>query len=367
MLSIPWKNMRAEKARFAFSVLGIAVAALLLAFMIALYRGWNDKIASYVADVPADIWVSQPGNQSFFSASIIADTQLAEVGKIEGVTEVSSLLGRSLKVTHGSDEFDSYILGFDADGIGGPIHIKKGSGTPGDGEIVMDDVLARTQGIGIGDEVVANERRLRVVGISTGGNVVINQLSFVSKAEAQKLVGITGVSNFGLVQVERGKTQDVLARINDGSIAGVNGFDSKTFAHNSRKVLQKSVLPILTVVVLLVFIVGAVIVGLTMYTATLEKEREYGVMKALGTPNKFLFYAVLAQSLICGLVGFVVGEALVVAATRFAERLVPQFVTLVRWQDALIVLAAVVIMSLLAAYLPVQRVMRVDPLRVFKA
>jgi ABC-type lipoprotein release transport system permease subunit len=57
----------------------------------------------------------------------------------------------------------------------------------------------------------------------------------------------------------------------------------------------------------------------------------------------------------------------VVAASFFAERLVPQFVTLLRWQDALIVLGAILAMCLLASYLPVQRVLRVDPLRVFKA
>ncbi len=365
MLLIAWKNMRAEKARFAFSVAGVAVAALLLAFMLALYTGWNTRIASYVQEVPADLWVVQDGNENFFSASLLPDSKLDAVRTMPGVVGVNSLLGRTLKLSHNGKTYDSYVLGFDAGGIGGPLHIKKGSGTPQAGEIVVDDVLARTAGIKIGDELGVKDQMLSVVGISTGGNIVLSQLSFVSKEEARKIVGLDNFSNFGLVRTEKGQAGLVAIEIN--KIPGVTAFPSHEFAAKSRKVLQRNVLPILAVVVVLVFIVGSVVVGLTIYTATLEKEREFGVMKAMGTPNKFLVLAVVEQSLICGLIGFAVGEVAVVTVSGFAQRLVPQFVTLLRWQDALVVLVAVVVMSLLAASLPVQRVLRVDPLRVFKA
>jgi putative ABC transport system permease protein len=204
------------------------------------------------------------------------------------------------------------------------------------------------------------------VGISTGGNLVINQLAFVTKEDARTLVGLSGFSNSVLIQTEPGQAEAVIERIN-ADVPGVTAFSSDEFASNTREVIQRSILPILGVVLGLVFIVGSVVVGLTIYTATVEKEREYGVMKALGTPNKFLLLAVVEQSLICGLLGFIIGQFGVIAASRFAERLVPQFVTLIRVQDMLIVLVSVAIMCLVASYLPVQRVMRVDPMRVFKA
>ena len=366
MLTVAWKNLWSEKGRFSFSVAGVAVAAMLLAFMLALYSGWNERIASYVQDVPADVWVVQRGNESFFSASFFSDAKLDDVRKISGVVGVSSMLGRSLKIGSGSGSYDSYVLGFDEDGIGGPIHVKEGSATPGDGEIVIDDVLSRTAGFDLGQTVMVGDRPFRVAGISTGGNNVIYQLSFVSKAEARRFVGLDGVEGFGLVTTEPGREQEVATSINN-SVEGVSAFRSGTYAAMSRRVLQRSMLPILSVVLVLVFVVGAVVVGLTIYTATLEKEHEFGVMKALGTPNKFLAIAVIEQSLLCGFIGFAIGEAGVLIASRFAERLVPQFVTLVRWQDTLIVLAGVTAMSLFAALLPIQRVMRVDPLVVFKA
>jgi putative ABC transport system permease protein len=364
-IEIAWKNLRAEKASFAFSVAGVTVAAMLLAFMLALYSGWSHRVASYVKDVPADVWVVQKGNEQFFQTTLVTDDSLAKVRSTPGVTAVSSMAGRTLKLAKGETRFDALVMGFDADGIGGPLHIKKGSGTPGLGEIVVDDVLARTNGLHIGDELVANERTLKITGISTGGNNMINLMAFVAKDEGQQLLGVPGRENFGLVTTEKGREAEVVAAINR-DVEGVSAFESRQFVANSRKLLLHSMLPILLVVLVLAFIVGTVVVALTIYNATREKEHEYGVMKALGTPGKFLFLAVIEQSMLCGLLGFLAGELAVVVASRFAERLVPQFVTLLRWQDALLVLGSVVVMCVLAACLPVRKVMSVDAMRVFK-
>ena len=45
----------------------------------------------------------------------------------------------------------------------------------------------------------------------------------------------------------------------------------------------------------------------------------------------------------------------------------PQFVTLVRWQDVLAVFGATVLMSLFAGYVPVRRLAAIDPVAVFRA
>jgi putative ABC transport system permease protein len=368
MAPIAIKNMRAEKGRFAFSVLGVAVSSLLLAFVLALYSGWTRNIASYVSDVQADLWVVQDGNESFFSASFVPIGKLDEIEQVDGVTQVDSLLGRTLKISKesGGERWDSYVVGFETGGAGGPKHIKSGRGDPADGEIVIDDVLARTAGIHVGDTVIVGDQPLDVVGVSTGGNIVISQLSFVSMSQAEKVVGLPGIRNFVLVTTGDGQAKQVQQRI-DGEVDGVRAYESKEFSKLSRKVLERSMLPILTVVLVLVFAVGAVIVGLTIYTATVEKEREFGVMKALGAENRRIAAIVVQQSLACGAFGFAIGYVAVLVASSFAQRLVPQFVTAIRWQDALIVFVGVAVMCIIASYLPLQRVMRVDPLRVFKA
>ncbi len=127
------------------------------------------------------------------------------------------------------------------------------------------------------------------------------------------------------------------------------------------------IVPILLLILLLAFSVGVAITGLTIYNATVEKAREYGILKAIGFDNRYLFRLVLEQSLVTGLLGFIIGVGLTVLAARFVTNLVPQFVTVIRWQEILFVLGITLLMSVIAALVPVRRIANVDPVTVFNA
>lgn len=366
MMSIARRNMATSPGRLAFTVGGLAVATVLMAFVLALYQGFRDRIASYVDEVPADIWVVRFGNESFFNPSIVANTSVVEMRNVDGVADLSTLLVWSMKLRFGGQSWDTYVIGFEEDGLGGPVHMKEGSPTPGAGEIVIDDVLARRAGISVGDEVGVGVRQFRVVGIASDGNLVVTQLSFVHRNEAQWIIGIEGFVNFVLVTAEPGRTAETIQTLND-HVPGVTAFDRETYAASSRELLENNLLPILLVILVLAFGVGAIVVGLTTYSSIAEREREFGVLKALGAPGRSLTRIVLEQSLACAGAGFFAGQVLALLAAQATTAVVPQFVTLFRWQDTALVLALATGMSLGAALLPIWRITRIDPLSVFKA
>jgi len=373
MVSVARRNIAAGKGRFVFSAAGVAVATLLLSFVVGLYRGWSERLTAYLDDTPADLWVVQRGNESFFSPSVVNRRNEELVDATEGVAQASSITGRTLRLHHGEDAHDVYVMGFEAApdgggpaGLGGPLRMKRGSGQPRAGEIVIDDILAKTAGLDIGDEVQAAELNFRVVGISEGGNLGVTVLCFVTLDDANRLIGGYPIISYILVKAEPGKSQEVVDHIETLN-PSLRVFSANEFAHSSRRVLQRTVVPVLGVVVVLVFAVGTIVVGLTIYTATIEKEREFGVMKSLGTPAARLSSIVLEQSLACCLAGFAAGIVALAGATWVTRLAVPQFVTLVKPTDVGLVFVAVLVMSLLASWLPLIRVMRVDPLTVFKA
>ncbi len=148
---------------------------------------------------------------------------------------------------------------------------------------------------------------------------------------------------------------------------GLSAYTTEQFADNSRKVLQNSLLPILRVILVLAVAVGTVVVGLTVYTSVIEKEREFGVMKALGTTNLNLVRVVVEQSLVSCLLGFVAGEGFNLIASALARRAVPQFVAEITPGDVFIVFATTLLMGVVAGLIPIQRLVRVDALAVFKA
>ncbi len=374
--------MLAGKGRFAFSVAGVAVATLLLAFVLGVYRGWNDGLGTYMDNTGADVWVTPRGADGFFTPAIMSRGFVSLVEEQPNIREVHTILYRPAKLRFEGGKFDTWVVGFTEGGLGGPVGMKRGSARPGSGEIVLDDVEARLAGIKVGDTVDLAGRPLKVVGISTGGNVVFAQIAFVSdkeaRAEFQQAVddahlstippGLDPATNVNLVllKVERGRAAETAAAINK-NVPGVNAFVTAEFSENSRRALKQAILPILAIILGLAFLVGTLVLGLTVYTSVLEKEREFGVIKAVGTPATGLLRIVLEQALTSCVFGYAVGVAATFAAAAIVSFAVPQFIVSIYLADLAIIFLGAVAMSGLASLLPAARVLRADTMTVFKA
>jgi putative ABC transport system permease protein len=76
--------------------------------------------------------------------------------------------------------------------------------------------------------------------------------------------------------------------------------------------------------VAIAFLVGT-LVGLVIYTATIERQREYGVLKAIGARNGLLYRTVTTQALIAAGVGSILGVALAFGLAQLIMTSQPQF------------------------------------------
>jgi putative ABC transport system permease protein len=103
-------------------------------------------------------------------------------------------------------------------------------------------------------------------------------------------------------------------------------------------------------------VVSAAIVAFIIYTMTLGKIREIAVLKLIGTRNLTIAGMILQQALGLGLIGFIVGK---LAATLWAP-VFPKFV-LLQTQDALMGLAATMLICALASTLAIRAALKVDP------
>jgi len=71
MLLVARKNLFAEKTRLAISIGGIALSVFLIGILLSLFRGWSERVGSFVEDVPADLWVASEGTTDFTAAASI--------------------------------------------------------------------------------------------------------------------------------------------------------------------------------------------------------------------------------------------------------------------------------------------------------
>jgi putative ABC transport system permease protein len=359
------RNMLAEKTRFFITVGGIGLAVFLMSFLMSLYQGWRLNVGRFVERVDADVWVAREGTSDFLNAASILPIDMeAQLETIPGVDSVDPLIVRPMDVKVDGEPQSTHLDGYNVQtGRGGPPGISKGKKIPGPGEIIVDEAYKKKAGVDIGDTLDVGGTPLEIVGIATGGNLVFSQVSFVSFETAQQALAMPGFTTFYLLHVSGDRDQ--VASAVQAEVPGVGAFTGETFSARTRDRIMKQLLPILFVILGLAFVVGVAITGLTIYNATVEKQREFGVLKALGFTNGYLFRLVLEQSLATGLLGFALGVALTTVAAQFVGDLVPQFVTLLRWQDIVFVFGATVLMSVVSAALPVRRIAGVDPVSVF--
>jgi len=374
MLLVARKNLFSEKIRLGISVGGVALSVFLIGILLALFRGWSQQVGSYVERVPADGWLVSEGTTDFVAAASVvpvsAESLLHSTPEVESV---SPLIVRPMVMRREQDPFDKtfdvQLVGYDpTKRLGGPLAVEEGSKSPpGPDEIIVDKEMSKRHGIQIGDRLFRGGKSLTVVGISRGGDFVYTQVAFVTLETAIKFLDQPqDKRTFMLVTLKDPSKFDTLAVRVSAYTSDAQLVRGADFANETRDRILGNILPILIVVLVVAFIVGISVAGLTIYTATVEKQREYGILKAEGFTNPFLYRVVFEQSVVTGILGFAVGAGMTVLVAPFAQDTVPQFVVFVRWQDVVGIAGATLLMALFAAWIPVRRMASIDPVTVFK-
>lgn len=374
MLLVARKNLFSERIRLAISVGGVALSVFLIGILLSLYRGWDEKVGEYVEMVPADLWVAADGTTDFIqAASALPEGVGTQLGFLPETETVSPLITRPVRMVKAGEDpddgFDVQLVGYDpAIGLGGPLAVVAGKSPPGPGEIVIDKVTSDRYGVEIGDRLLRGAESLTVVGKSSGGDFVFTQVGFVTLDTAIEFLRLNPESQrtFFLLTLGDPSGAEALAARLEARAPGIVLFTGDEFADETRQRILGNILPMLIVVLIVAFVVGLSVAGLTIYTATVEKSREYGILKAEGFTNPFLYRVVIEQSLVTSAFGFALGVGLIILIAPFAQGLVPQFVVFVRWQDILGITGATLLMALIAAFIPVRRLAQIDPVTVFK-
>jgi putative ABC transport system permease protein len=113
-------------------------------------------------------------------------------------------------------------------------------------------------------------------------------------------------------------------------------------------------------------LIGLAVTALTLFTNTLRKRQEYGVLKAIGAENHHLYAVVLAQAVMSLVLGFGGAVAMIWLFGQVLTLAVPG-IGLVLTQAALArVLLASLSIGAVAALIPAWQVARLDPAQVFR-
>ncbi len=368
MFYLAWRNLVQSRTQFSLGIGGVALALLLMLALDALLTGAGENLVAYITQSGADIFVAQEGVKNMHMAtSAITRRDVSLASHAAGVTSASSILYTGGTVKAGGAEVLSYIIGFDpAEPLGGPNQVIAGTTDLREDEAIIDGVVARSQGLGLGDEIEILGETFTIAGLTEGLTNIVNSITFIRLQDFQKLRRSEAIS-YALLKVKSGyDPETVAATITARNGDDVNALTRPDFAREERQIIQDMSVEVINIMNLAGLLIGLAVTALTLYTSTLHKRQEYGVLKAIGAKNWQLYTVVIAQAVL----SLTLGTGLAMGLVRLlglALPLVIPYVALVLTGQAVIrVGLAALLIGVISALAPAWHMARLDPAQVFR-
>jgi putative ABC transport system permease protein len=368
MIRLAFHNLFQNKIRLAISVGGVALALLLILSLDAIFSGVEQRVTAYIDHSGADIWVSQEDvfNMHMASSSL-PDSVIRKVRTVKGVESVTPIMYLTNNVVAGDERNLAYIIGLPENAsLGKPWKVLIGRDVPEKGEVIMDRSVAEKSGVGIGDKVEILGEEFEIIGLSEETSSLTNSIAFISTRDFEEMRRGYDTFSFLLVNVREGDSPELVARQIESTVRDVTAQTRDQFAGQERKVIKDMSTDVITIMNLIGFLIGLAVMALTVYTSTLSRRREYGMLKALGAGNKDLYVTVLAQAIISIILGFLFGLVITLLLTMITP-LTALNLTLVVSSASLVKVAGFsLIIGALSAVIPIRQIAGLDPAMVFR-
>jgi putative ABC transport system permease protein len=359
------RNLTHDRARLVLSITGVALSVMLILLLSGYLAGIYRQSSTYLEHAPGSLVVAQQGVRTFAGSSSFLASDVAEaVRTTPGVARaVPIVMQAAVLELHDRKEIAS-LVGYDAALGGGPWKLAAGRVPGADDEVVLDRVLADQHGLSVGSALTILDRRFTVVGLSDETSLWIGSYVFARAQAVQDLLRAPGVWSAIFVTPATGVSDaDVVRAI---AFPGIEAFPKADKIDADRKGIARIYDAPLGLMVGISFIVGVLVVGLVIYTATVERRREYGALKAIGMRNRTLYRLVTNQALIAAVAGGLLGVGLAFGLAALLVALRPQFPVVIEPGTIATALAASLAMAVLAALAPARAIARLAPAEVFR-
>jgi lipoprotein-releasing system permease protein len=300
---------------------------------------------------------------------------MSDAERVTGVTAASATVTGSGVATRADARMPIVIRGVDPERFLAIIDLGsrmvQGSFDLSGGNVVIGSTLGSDLSIGVGDKLrVASTEGIddvvTVSGVFESGNDAVDKAWVVtSLRHAQSLFALPG----GATTIEL-KVSDVFEadRIADQIQAGT-GFTADSWMTLNAELLSGLSAQSSSKTMIQFFVVVTVALGIAsvLIVSVVQKSREIGILRAVGTPPRRILEVFLIQGGVLGLVGSFLGSALGVAFAKLFEALtsnpdgLPRFAVQV---DLALLLSATALatgVGLIAAVIPARQAARLDP------
>jgi putative ABC transport system permease protein len=313
------------------------------------------------------VLVAQQGARNFLSqTSVLPEALVGDVERVPGVAEATPIGQQyAMLPLHGRPVL-ALLIGYDPGEPGGPWRLAAGRAPRGQGELVLDRVLASEHGLELGSTLDYRGARLRIVGLSAGTSGFMTPLAFAARATVNAIDRRSGTANFIFVRPDPDVSPEQLAATIERLVPGVAALTRREAAAADRRQFVDPFAGPLLAMIAIAFAVAILVIGLAVYSSTAERGREYATLKALGLRRRALLQLVGAQAASLALAGAALGILLALGAARAVTALAPKYLIAIGAGSIGVMAASALAMALVAALVPARFLADLDPASAFR-
>jgi len=302
-------NLLHRPLRSLISVLAVAIEVVMILSIVAIFMGMLDDQKERTNGIGADLVVS-PSNASFMNGvgGAPMSAKLAEfLHGLPHVTVASPVITNfsmagSVEILYGIDYRSYNALK--------PFVFLSGGPFQGPYDVIVDDVFARAgQGHHVGETIkILNNHPFRICGIVESGKGGRKLIPIDTMGD---LMGADGKASVIYLKSDNPAHDGLIIDEIHGT-KGLADYKVQTMA-DLIALYTPSRFPgfdlALNVVISIAVVVGFLVIFQSMYTAVLERTREIGILKSLGSSNLTIVSVVLRETAFLAVVGVLLGIA----------------------------------------------------------
>lgn len=372
-VNLALKDIQHNLGRFVLTCLGLSLLLGIVLAMVGIYRGLIVESLGLVRAAGAQVWIVEGDTRGpFAEASQLPGDTRAAVAAQWGVAAAGGVSYQNVEAQHRGRTKRLLVVGAQI--------ARPGEAPPVvEGRPILrsryEAVADKSAGLALGEQIKLGRYTFTVVGltrnvVASGGDPVV----FITLHDAQKL-------QFDLTPAaarrELSRTTTAARTIDTVNAVVVKllpGVDAKRFAQDIARwkhlaaltqddqetVLAGSVIDRarrqIGLFTTLLLTVSTVIIGLIIYTMTIDKKKAIATLKLIGAPDRRIVGLIVQQALAMGVISFLIGTLLINAGQSFFPRRVVLEPT-----DAATLFGIVLVVCLLASGLGVRTALKIDP------
>jgi len=390
------RYMRDAKTQTALILAAVTVGVSVIVFLSALIDGLQVALIDKTLGSQAHVTVKVPREAA---RSLVAATPeravarvvqpapqrlrsidqwplvMQEAERVSGVTAASPLVVGAGFAVRSEAKVPIVLRGVDAERYLGIVDVRKrmvaGRFDVGGGEVVLGVALASDLGVTVGDKIritttEEGEDTVTVAGTFALGNAGVDRTWILtSLRHAQALYALPG----GATAIEL-KVADVFEAERVAlEVQGRTGLEAESWMKLSAELLTGLSAQSSSKSLIQFFVVVAVALGIAsvLIVSVVQKSREIGILRAVGTSRRRVLFVFLIQGGVLGLVGSLSGSALGALLSKLFEGIArgpdgaPRFPVQLDLRLFLLATSLATGVGLLSAVIPARRASRLDP------